>query len=263
MENEQNPQTPNANVPPVKPPLPPPPPPPPPSSNPPLKTLSDPPDDAGVDDLVMHEALKADAHENRLETALTNSTESFNLILFIVGFVVPFIAIGIYAYKIPEQLHITGMFSQLLLLSLASVLVGALFGFLFGIPKTLQSSKATDNTQYLVNTNLEQISDWLTKIFVGIGLIQLKNIPTYLSTLGATLQKNLGNGQLKDIGVVGVCIIIYFLFFGFLTLYTYTRINLADLFRQNTLDSEAVVNGIIANIQQDPELKAKLQKSLR
>src|SRR5258708_114242 len=54
----------------------------------------------------------------------------------------------------------------------AALTSGAVFGFLFGIPRANQEEKTTGLTGefrdrlYQVNTNLEQISDWLTKIIV-------------------------------------------------------------------------------------------------
>jgi len=65
----------------------------------------------------------------------------------------------------------------LLLFAFAAVAAGAATGFLFGIPRTLQGNTPTESTSYQVNTNLEQISYWLTKIIVGLGLIKLKTIP--------------------------------------------------------------------------------------
>jgi hypothetical protein len=82
-----------------------------------------------------------------------------------------------------------------LLLAGASLLVGALAGFLFGIPRyrTSESAAAAAPPQngaptapaspaaprrrrYESNTNLEQISDWLTKIIVGVTLTKLSSI---------------------------------------------------------------------------------------
>ncbi len=60
----------------------------------------------------------------------------------------------------------------------AASAAGMFVGFLFGIPRSLQREPQTggalnkvqsSNGQYAVNTNLEQISDWLTKIIVGVG----------------------------------------------------------------------------------------------
>src|SRR6266508_6277591 len=54
---------------------------------------------------------------------------------------------------------------------------GGLLGFLFGIPRSLAGPEgsvdgAAAGGAYRPNTNLEQISDWLTKILVGVGLVQ-------------------------------------------------------------------------------------------
>jgi hypothetical protein len=66
------------------------------------------------------------------------------------------------------------------------LLLGAIIGLLFGIPRALQQEKVIGDSAgsgtssagsgtasgYRPNTNLEQISDWLTKILVGVGLTQ-------------------------------------------------------------------------------------------
>ena len=49
--------------------------------------------------------------------------------------------------------------------------IGALLGFLFGVPRALTG--ATQEAGLRSNTNLEQISDWLTKILVGVGLVEI------------------------------------------------------------------------------------------
>jgi hypothetical protein len=89
-----------------------------------------------------------------------------------------------------------------LLLSAAALVVGVFLGFLFGIPRSLQtenssgthpkegagtgaeSNQETPKPQYKANTNLEQISDWLTKILVGVGLTQFNNIPDLFDRVG-------------------------------------------------------------------------------
>lgn len=73
---------------------------------------------------------------------------------------------------------------------LATGTVGSILGFLFGIPKILQhtgdveATKASDNVSlqarsmpfFMTNTSLEEISDWLTKIIIGLGLVQFEAI---------------------------------------------------------------------------------------
>jgi hypothetical protein len=81
----------------------------------------------------------------------------------------------------------------------AAWLTGALLGFLFGIPHTRgeaqektehpstttklpgeKSQQTKEVAQYEPSTSLEQISDWLTKIIVGVGLTKLSDIPGQL-----------------------------------------------------------------------------------
>ncbi len=89
-------------------------------------------------------------------------------------------------------------FGLTLLVACAFFSVGVLLGFLFAIPKSLSQSsphKADQATGlpppptsatgaiFGVNSNLEEISDWLTKIIVGLGLVNLKMIPGLLGRL--------------------------------------------------------------------------------
>lgn len=47
-----------------------------------------------------------------------------------------------------------------------------------------ENSRITDaKSRLLINTSVEQISDWLTKAIVGIGLFQLKSVPSNLERL--------------------------------------------------------------------------------
>jgi tetratricopeptide (TPR) repeat protein len=85
-----------------------------------------------------------------------------------------------------------------LAVAFAATMVGALLGFLFGIPRSLQQEAsnppATGDTgqqqggksklpalqAFRSNTSLEEISDWLTKIIIGIGLVQFQTFVAYL-----------------------------------------------------------------------------------
>src|SRR6185312_11609392 len=70
--------------------------------------------------------------------------------------------------------------------SFAWLAAGGFVGFLFGISKTEQtdtSANASDGYRQRINTNLEQISDWFTKIIVGIGLINLKEIGPHIKSI--------------------------------------------------------------------------------
>lgn len=93
----------------------------------------------------------------------------------------------------------TREFSAGFLLAGASLFLGVLVGFIFGIPKTSKPNsdsspplKAETNVAYNLNTNLEDISDWLTKMLIGVGLVQLTAIPGYISRIAAYWESSIG-----------------------------------------------------------------------
>jgi len=119
----------------------------------------------------------------------------------------------------------------------AAAMAGGLVGFLFGIPRTVDSKGSTDQsgTQYQGNTNLEQISDWLTKILVGVGLVQLARAPNALKDLAHSLQAPLGN--LSSSGTFGLTLAIAYAVLGFFFLYLWARVRFAgELKEADTLN---------------------------
>lgn len=118
----------------------------------------------------------------------------------------------------------------------AALLVGALTGFLFGIPRKLQqdrSAPSEDNGQekssareesalYGGNTNLEQISDWLTKILVGVGLTQISAVGEALRKIADVAAP--GFGGFDSSGPFAAALVVYFLVSGFLIGYLWTRL---------------------------------------
>lgn len=115
-------------------------------------------------------------------------------------------------------------------LALGAVVLGALLGFLFGIPRTLQHDQAPQASSilpeqeqigYQINTNLEQISDWLTKIIVGVGLIELGSIGSWLTEFSKVIGDGFGEDVFGQAFVLGV--LVYFTSAGFLFGYLWTR----------------------------------------
>jgi hypothetical protein len=117
--------------------------------------------------------------------------------------------------------------------------LGLLLGFIFGVPRSVQepataagntppADQDTERNRLKVNTNLEQISDWLTKILVGVGLTQLTAIPGKLQALAEYIAMGLGGGPSDRIFAVGI--ILYFFICGFFTGYLLTRLYLAGAF---------------------------------
>lgn len=127
-------------------------------------------------------------------------------------------------------------FGLLLTLSLATLLGGMVFGFLFGIPRLNRNYDPREDydrtTKYSPNTNLEEVSDWLTKIIIGVTLTQMTKIPSYLQRIADKVLQNT-NCETMDCNFAGAVIIagiIYFFIAGFIIGYFYTRLFLPDLF---------------------------------
>lgn len=82
-----------------------------------------------------------------------------------------------------------------LILAMSAAASSALLGFLFGIPRSVQqldNGEQAATRRYNTNTNLEQISDWLTKILVGVGLVELGRLPGAVTRLADALAPGLG-----------------------------------------------------------------------
>jgi hypothetical protein len=87
----------------------------------------------------------------------------------------------------------------------------------------------------LANGNLIEISDWLTKIIVGVGLIQLGSIPGQFQRLVDYARGAIGNPPGSE-SIVGALIVLYAVA-GFMLTYLFTRTDLeADLEAIDALD---------------------------
>jgi hypothetical protein len=123
--------------------------------------------------------------------------------------------------------------SSSVLMGVSALMSGGLLGFLFGIPRSLSPQRSDGGREHVrrPNTNLEQISDWVTKIFVGVGLTQLKDIPGYLAQLVNYLAPALtGTGspvtQVTRVFTLGL--LVYFSTSGFIIGFTATRFILLE-----------------------------------
>jgi hypothetical protein len=164
------------------------------------------------------------------------------LVIVIAGILV----VVFYSFHASEKHEVAAAVG--LLLSGACFLLGALIGFLFGIPRSLQGTTSADqestgrNTanrrervRYGANTNLEQISDWLTKILVGVGLTQLGSIADHLRDASTYFGPVLGG---PDNGApAALVIILYFASSGFLLGYLWTRLHLAGELARADVDA--------------------------
>jgi hypothetical protein len=73
-----------------------------------------------------------------------------------------------------------------MLTSIAALVIGYLVGFLFGIPRVVSSGAlrhGTGASDYTPSSNLAEVSDWLTKLLLGAGLVQLTRLGVPISGL--------------------------------------------------------------------------------
>jgi tetratricopeptide (TPR) repeat protein len=151
----------------------------------------------------------------------------------------------------------------LLLWSMAWLGLGSLLGFLFGVPRVLQGTlpaspppappstgtasatapapatpapSAVTASQYLqrVNTNLEQISDWLTKILLGVGLVQFKELPGLVQSAAGYMASGMATldaaGQPpRSAQTLAAAVIVYFSVLGFVGSYLVMRLYVSRL----------------------------------
>ena len=144
-------------------------------------------------------------------------------------YVIPFICILgvvvilIYVSQLPSGVR-WGACATALVIGSSAFLAGGFIGFLFGVPRTVTiqgSTPSTAVTQYQGNTNLEQVSDWLTKIIVGVGLVQIGRIIPALSEFAESMKAPLG-GQASS-GAFGLGLAIANALMGFFFFYLWAR----------------------------------------
>lgn len=137
-------------------------------------------------------------------------------------------AIGIYAAAEDSW----SVFAVSVLVAACAFAVGALLGFLFGIPQYLarESNPDTERASYQPNTNLTQVSDWLTKIIIGVGLVQFGQLAHSIGELGDSLSDSLGGSPTGK--PFGIAVVVGFFVIGFLVGYLYTRLQLQGAFTQ-------------------------------
>lgn len=128
------------------------------------------------------------------------------------------------------QEHCSGWLG--LMWSGACLFIGGLLGFLFGIPKTVQpdTRAATGLPKQRINTNLEDVSDWITKIIIGLGLAEISKIPPMLQSAAGYIGHSWGDRPQDE--TFGYALLAFFSIVGFLGGFLLTRIFLGPLFHK-------------------------------
>ncbi len=134
----------------------------------------------------------------------------------------------------------------------ACLCTGGFVGFLFGIPRLAtqperesaaparaaaargaeNAAGALSGAGWQSNSNLVEISDWLTKIIVGLGLIHLKDLPLASQRLASHVAASFGDAAPAQFEAFLLALMIAFSLLGFVTGYLYTRIFLQGALRR-------------------------------
>lgn len=143
------------------------------------------------------------------------------IILLVIGVIATF-----FASQIAE--NYLELFGLLLIVGLASMLLGALLGFLFGIPKSNNQiyirGQNEHRNQLKTITNLEEISNWLSIMIVGLILTQATKFPFYLESISQSILANndcIYNCQFAHAIIIGE--ILFSSISGFIVAYAYTH----------------------------------------
>ena len=106
-------------------------------------------------------------------------------------------------------------------------------GFLFGFPKSraeLSRLPTSTPTSFGENTNLEEVSDWLTKIIVGLGLVQFDKIRTFVEELGESVSHSITPEVSNGSETIAIAAMLYGFVCGFLFYYVWARTRLYEEF---------------------------------
>jgi len=151
-----------------------------------------------------------------------------------------------YSFSVGSR-NFLATFSVLLVAAAASSTVGALLGFIFGVPRRageqgtdggpgdlgalgfaeadLGASIDRDDLgsagRYVTNTNLAQVSDWLTKVLIGAGLVQLSQLPRALRAASDFIAETLPGAGAP---AFAAGLIVYGLTSGFILTFLWTTL---------------------------------------
>lgn len=155
----------------------------------------------------------------------------------------------------------------------ACLAAGATVGFLFGIPRSgsqmsrqnankdpanpgaraAVASAQRDSEAGRPNTNLEEVSDWLTKILVGLSLVHLKTIEERVWAVSRNAAASLNEAPTAADISAATALVVGFSVIGFLCGYLYTRLFLQGaITRANKNDFLEFVDDELSNTSAEP-----------
>lgn len=195
----------------------------------------------------MHDGPKDDGDGKNRKSTITRAILGLSFFLLIV------LLAGILLVVGEGALRRAG---SVLLAICCSLTVGGLIGFLFGIPRALAAAPDVaapvdpqneapapavarrSHSGFSHNTNLEQISDWLTKIIVGVSLVQARDIA---EEIGALSRLAANAWSWPDGAVVAGFLLVGCALIGFLSVYIWTRTDFIIYLESNQSDLDALI----------------------
>jgi CheY-like chemotaxis protein len=123
---------------------------------------------------------------------------------------------------------------------LATASVAGVLGLLFGLPRTRTGYSAESSERFTTSSALEQVSDWLTKILVGAGLVELTKLPRAIGTLGGYLGKGM---TVPNPSAFATTAVVYGAGLGFSTAYLWSRLRLRLLLEAEEREATEVSLG--------------------
>jgi hypothetical protein len=134
------------------------------------------------------------------------------------------------------------------LLFAAAGAVGAVLGFLFGLPRARVSDPTAGppgnvSTYYLTNSNLIKVSDWLTTIVIGLGLVNLGKVVPAVRALARYLREPLGGTAYA--GPVGIAVLVIGVLAGFVLDYLWTSIRVRELLEEAERQSQETMPDLL------------------
>jgi uncharacterized membrane protein len=125
-----------------------------------------------------------------------------------------------------------GHFGAASLWAMSCIASGALIGFLFGVPRINPSVPLTG--RLVPNANVEAVSDWLTKILVGVGLVNFQAIGSFIARLSVDVGRATDTDPAFATGLI-----VYFFVIGIIQGYILTRMFLTAQFQRELSQAAA------------------------
>src|SRR2546430_12009714 len=171
------------------------------------------------------------------------------LFALILGSAIIVLLVALYALASKDALAV---FAGGSLISVGSAAIGVLLGLLFGVPHS-GDKPTTDGTKWRLvpNTSLDQISDWLTKILVGVGLTQLFDLTVKLQALANYVAPVFG-GTPTGAGF-GLAVVLSSSAVGFMIGFVWTKLILSPDLAEA---SEGTYNDVVIKAKVDQLVEA-------